>query len=248
MINNSLIIMTGTISPNKNVYCLKLNDYKERLSQYIESLNYLIEEEVVKKIIFCDNSNFVFDTSQLKQKAKNHNIEIEFLFFKGNDKLVEVHGKGAGEFEIMKFIFQNSILINTVETFMKITGRIKILNLKKIINKCKENCNYFQCHYPKNKKRYVETVFYKLNIEDFKKFSNVEYLVDDSNGIYYEHIIYNQLLKNKIKFSYFPLYPIKEGISGSTGGEYNEKGKLFIIKCLLANVKLLRLYYYFSKK
>ena len=51
-----------------------------------------------------------------------------------------------------------------------------------------------------------------------------------------------------ILFSYFPLYPIKEGISGSTGGEYNEKGKLFIIKCLLANVKLLRLYYYFSKK
>lgn len=45
MENKNLVIMTGTISPSENVFCLKLKDSSERLSQYIASLNALMEEE-----------------------------------------------------------------------------------------------------------------------------------------------------------------------------------------------------------
>lgn len=169
------------------------------------------------------------------------------MFFKGNESLVKCHGKGAGEFEIMNYIIQNSKLIKTVSSFVKITGRIEIRNLSKIIRKCKNNRNYFQIHYPRYKEKYVETVFYKIKLSDFKKFTEIDKLVNDSKGIYYEHVIYKQLVNKKIKFYYFPVYPIIRGISGSTGGLYDEKKSvLFYIKGIMSRFGLLGVYYYFA--
>ena len=177
-------------------------------------------------------------------QAKSAGKEIEFLFFEGDSKLVAEHGKGAGEAEIMEFIFQNSELIKSVDCFYKLTGRVIIKNLDTVLKKCKQQINYFQFHSKRNTSSpFVESVFYKMNCADFLQLKNMKYAVNDRAGIYFEHTVWQKLQENNISYHFFPVYPVRSGVSGSTGSSYDESWKRLLVKRILCRLRVLEHFY-----
>lgn len=216
-----LAIITGTISPDKNIDELFLSDVEERLKQYKESLEFLIDSSAFDKIVFCDNSNWDIQVFvKLKDKAKNKGIQLELLSFNGKKEQILAHGKGYGEGEIMSYVFRNSSLVVNEEFFVKITGRLKIYNIQKITKLLKKNKTYFNI--PNHTRRNMyDTRFYAMPSKQFRDCFLEKYVdVIDAQGVFLEHV-YTSIIKEKeIKISNFPKYPRIRGVSGSTGNIY----------------------------
>lgn len=217
-----LIIVTATIKPSSDVPFLKLSNVNERLEQYIESIIKLFDCENIEKVIFCDNSNYVIDCNRLYESAKLKNVSFEYLHFKGDSSKVSSKGKGYGEGEIINFILENSKLIIGENYFFKLTGRLRVANLNKILNKTKNNINYFNTSSFKNKNS-VDTRFYGISVKQYNEyFRNAYHQVDDKNHVYLEHVFFNIIKQKKINSINMPFYPVFIGQSGSTGKLYEE--------------------------
>ena len=213
-----VLIVTGCIAP-ENIPYLELKDEVTRLGQYKESLLFFIKKTDINKIVFCDNSNFPFDFSDLTDEAKKYGKHIEILQYKGNKTGVLEFGKGYGEGEIIKYIFEHSELLQSAEYFFKVTGRLKISNIDRILEHIKVGENYFMAnmyHYPS-----IDTRFYGVNKELYKCYlMNVFKNVNDDKQKYLEVCFYEALQKNKIVYRCFPFVPEIMGISGTMGQKY----------------------------
>lgn len=66
-----ILIITGTITVDKRVPYLVLTYEKERLSQYIDSIEFYITESDFDIIIFGENSNYDYDSSDLEELKSN---------------------------------------------------------------------------------------------------------------------------------------------------------------------------------
>lgn len=229
-----LIIVTGTIKPSNNIPDLYLKDSTIREKQYKESLIKLLRVTNANKIVFCENSNARVDFQDLYKLAKYNKKQFEFIQLKGNEQKTIFQGKGYGEGEIIEYVLKNSDLIKDENFFYKLTGRLFIKNLDKIIKNTNKYNNYFNTDL-KHVTNMVDTKFYGVKIEDYKKYFLKAYeSVDDSNNLYLEHIFYNIIRQNKIPHKNIPVYPIVLGESGSTGSIYREK---VYIKGVINNIR-----------
>lgn len=217
-----VIIVTGTIAPSNNVGQLTLVDSDQRLKQYINSLNIIVEQRPDASIIFCDNSGYglgAFD--ELKKKAESRNIPIELFSFKGDDSNVIKYGKGYGEGEILKYVFKNSKLIERDDYIVKITGRLVIDNICDILKRIDKNCIYFNVPNIHRRDMY-DTRFYAMPKAIFEKYFIDEYpKVNDEKGYYLEVLYTDIVIGNSLKAKNFPRYPRIVGISGTGGITYS---------------------------
>lgn len=216
-----LLIITGTIAPASETKFLELRDEEERLKQYKGSITFFVESGAFSKIVFCENSNYGTERlTDLTEKAKVHKVELELLSFQGDTEQVKLHGKGFGEGEIMEYAFANSRLLEKETVFMKITGRMKVDNIKNIVSKVKENTCYFNIPNRTHREMF-DTRIYVMGTELFRKlFLHCYDEVMDSEGWYLEKVYTSILLKNKIPVSNFPRFPRIVGMSASTGYSY----------------------------
>ncbi len=230
-------IITGTISPSKEVGQLVLKDTTERLKQYEECIKFFIYSEAFDKIIFCDNSDYDMKKMEyLVEEAKSKGIELELMSFLGDAQGVKVHGKGYGEGEIMRYIFDYSKYMNREDFFVKITGRLKINNIKEIIRSLKISRVYFNIPNRTRRDMY-DTRIYGMPVAYFKHyFIDTYHKVNDDKGIFLEHVYTNVLLDNNIKVNNFPRYPRIVGVSGSNGIAYNYTEWKCKIKDMLSKV------------
>jgi hypothetical protein len=156
------------------------------------------------------------------------------LFFHGSKTEIQKFGKGYGEGEIMKYVLKNSNLFYENEiSFLKITGRLKVMNLDSILNKIESNLNYFNFVNlnPFVDLKKVDTRFYQCTKNDFViNFSDCFYDVNDNEGIFLEHVYYNRLISNRIAFHCFNILPNFLGYSGSTGQQYKFSTINFLIR------------------
>lgn len=130
---NTLLI-TGCIDVSNNIKYLKIKNKNDRLNQYLETIRWAIEETNFNNIIFCENSNYEYDFDSYVSKLKNINKKnFEYLTFKGDTKNTDKHGKGYGEGEIVKYAYNNSKFLKDSDYFYKLTGRLKIKNINKIL-------------------------------------------------------------------------------------------------------------------
>ena len=218
-----LLIITATVNPPKQDL-LKINSIEERITQYKDSLSFFIKCEAFDKIILCDNSNYILDNYVFEEEeklAKRRGVNLELISFCGDVDKVKNQGKGYGEGEIMEYLLKNSKLVNDEEVFFKITGRLKVDNILKIINRIK---NHKICYI--NVPNHVthemyDTRFYCMPIGIFKNYFIHEYKKVNDKEKYYLETLYTDILKsNHIKHRNFPLYPRIVGISGTSGSEY----------------------------
>lgn len=206
------VLLTATINPY-NMSFTTLRDPKLRFNQYYDALSYYSKLDL--PVIFVENSNY--DLSYFKQQFNN----VEFLSFDGN-KYDDRLGKGVGELNCINFALLNSRLITPESYVIKITGRLKVLNLKRIadsilgediIANLKSNMKISDSRIFICKSTFLQN----LNI--------YKHLLNDTNGVYFEHIlaktIIHSILEKGYEYSNFKIIPQISGMSGSNGGSYN---------------------------
>lgn len=127
--DNIVILMTGTIKPN-SFATLALTDPKVRKAQYVEAIKfYLIKTNL--NIVFVENSGAI-----LYKEFENHEHRnrLEFLTYKSEPTIPD-KGKGAKELEIISFAVNHSKFISESNAIIKITGRLKVLNILELTSK-----------------------------------------------------------------------------------------------------------------
>lgn len=217
-----LAIITGTIRPSPKMHQLILRDENERLRQYEESIRFFLCSGAFSKVVFCENSNYGTEMlSRLWKVAKSNGVELELLSFQGNIAESCIHGKGYGEGEIMKYVFLHSRIASIEPYFVKITGRLKVDNIRDIAMRMGQNRTYFNI--PNRTRRDIyDTRIYGMTVRQFKElFMDGYSQVMDEQGIFLETVYTRILRDNFIPVTNFPRYPRLVGISGSGGLIYN---------------------------
>lgn len=235
----SLLIITSTINVNSGLTVLV--DADERLKQYIASVLFYLSSSLIKKIIICDNSNFDYSKiSSITEMAFRNKKHIEFLRFQGSKDKIQEFGKGFGEGEILEFVLNESKLIKHEELgFLKVTGRLKILNIDNVLSYLKPDRNYFNSVNlnPLIKLNKVDTRFYYCTKKDFEYYLKESHkAVNDNLGIYLEHKYFDSLIEKSVQFSAFKILPKFLGISGSTGAAYKVSNLNFFFRQMLYNL------------
>lgn len=215
-----ILLLTGCINPAGMSYTSLINP-EERKKQYADAINYYLSKTNYP-IVFTENSGI--DISYIFHDAiKSGRMEV--LCFCGNQD--KKRGKGYGECEIIEYALQNSKLIKRSigERIVKITGRLKVKNIKMIIHLhtflfskqttiCAINSDL---SFPDSRIIIAAKKFYLSFLKNKDK-------INDTEGYYFEHALCD-ILKEEKKYPYSPFLfiPFIEGSSGSSGKSYTNK-------------------------
>ncbi|WP_300563423.1 hypothetical protein [uncultured Acetatifactor sp.] len=230
---NFCLIITATIKPVNGVYSLTVVDRDIRKRQYIDSLKYAIDYYDIERIIFCENSKSVDkEIYSIKKYAEERNKKLEILSFQGDAQMILQKGKGYGEGEILKYAIDNSKLIEKEDYIIKLTGRLTVSNLDKIIKMATKQEMFINKLSIKGKVADTRLYIVKKDIYE-KVFADIYLEIDDKEKKTMEALFYNQILRENLKVSSFGTYPEIIGISGSTGEEYRVAVFKHFIKIIL---------------
>ncbi len=119
-----VLLLTGTIQPN-SMDVLAVTDPEIRKQHYLEAISFYLASTPYK-IVFSENSG----TSLAEHFPKSD--RLEFLVFQ-SPVINPDKGKGWKELEIIEYSLNNSRLIESESLILKITGRLKVLNINKIV-------------------------------------------------------------------------------------------------------------------
>ena len=224
------LIITATITPQSNF--VAQHNPKERKVEYLEVLNYYTAN-FSGDIYFAENSAFDFEMDEEFKKIFTQET-VHLLKFPSSDEYEK--GKGYQEFEVLDLVVAQ--LANKYEEFIKLSGRYLTTNFKKLITQ-KNSGIVIDRH---QKKKVAITSFFKCKMNFYQKeikgcFKNV----NDAEGIFIEHVIYDELKNvSNEKIDFFIKTPIYKGVSGSYGGSLNRhplKIKLINIERMLLRKK-----------
>lgn len=225
------LIITATITPNSN-FVAQANP-EERRTEYLEVLKYYIAN-FSGDIYFAENSGYDFDDDDDAFQTLFNQERVFSLNFPQSNQIEK--GKGYQEFEVLDAVVTQ--IENKYEEFIKVSGRYLTTNFKLLIDQ-KNPGIIIDRH---QKKKVAITSFFRCKVIHYQITLKSCYKeVDDSKGVFIEHIIYNKLknLEND-KIDLFIKTPIYKGISGSYGGSLNRhplKVKLINIERMLLRKK-----------
>jgi hypothetical protein len=223
--NKRALLITGTIVPNSNF--VAHTNIEERRKEYYDSLLFYSDNFKDDDLFFLENSSYDFEKDAEFQKLLADR-KIILMKFSVSDKFKQ--GKGYQEFEMLDRAIEK--LATEYNSFIKITGRYKVMNLKQLTG---FKCESLVADFHKKTKVTQTNVFY-VNGSFYNSYLKNLYLqVDDSKGVYIEKIVYNKIETEKLekKVKLFLLNPIIVGISGSYGGTLNRNK----IKMKIRNVE-----------
>jgi len=238
--NCALILPSSVYSAARLTVLL---DPEERARQYMDALSWYIRETTIKKIIVCDNTGYSYP-STLQQLAAAHDKKLELLSFSGNSAAVEKYGKGYGEGEIMEYTMAHSVLLREAEGFIKVTGRLKVVNINKIVQCIDAAENYFmpisllrpRFLVPRAARPCVEVRVYYVTKPFFNEVLLTAYqTVRDDETFFLEHAYHQAIARSPgfiKKVKCFPVAPEITGMSGSNGWIFKERSwpKKMLIK------------------
>lgn len=230
--SNRNILLTGTIDPsvfnNTNV---KITNSKERLLQYETAIRRYIQESEFNKIVFVENSGYQFDEEVFKEMAKSYGKKFEFLRVKTDvNKTIEL-GKSYGEAILIKEGINKSELLKDESIIYKVTGRIFLKNSRQICKSLNKAMNQFIVF---NKSKWCNTMFFKVNKDDFNNVLKDAYLYcDEKKGKDIESVYFDLLSNSNIEIKSFNKYPDLTGIVGTTGAKYDRSKIKMLIKNIL---------------
>ena len=215
-----VILLTACVNPGGMPFTV-LNDTSERLRQYREALDFYLHETTLP-IVFCENTlcDFSEDYKEYINKGR-----LEYITFDGNN-FDKSKGKGYGEALIMEEAFRKSVIIKPSDIIVKITGRLKVLNINILINdNIRLFANTIQTMNPSN-----DFVDSRVIISPFSFFQDSflpqKKLINDNDNLFFEHVLFKSLIQRKC-FMFIPFLHIPEilGMSGSNGTAYKPENR-----------------------
>lgn len=210
------ILLTACVNTNGMIFT-QINDSSTRLEQYLNAINFYLKNTNCN-IVVVENSNFDFTPYFAKEVEEKR---IECLCFEGNsyDKSL---GKGFGEACIIDYALANSIFIKKTKSIMKITGRVKVDNISKVIKLCKPNTIYTS--YSRKYPGVFKSLCVCAPILFWKKFVSQKDQLNDSKNFYFEHLLYKLAIEaSKSSIHDVSLFncPVQyNGYSGTSGRKY----------------------------
>ena len=219
------ILLTACISPNGMSYTV-LQDPKLREEQYRKALDYYIRATDIP-IIFCENTLSDFSSDYLFHIQSGR---LEYMTFDGNN-YNKLRGKGYGEALIMKYVVDNSETIRDCKYVIKITGRLIITDIRRIVYSpllCLDNL--FRSNI---KEKFISTYLFiarpRLLQKFVNKYTNLIWEDSPTNDLI-EHLWFRAITIdsefNGITYIPFISIPKVEGISGTTGEHYSMDDRL----------------------
>lgn len=220
MSNKTVLLLTACINPNGMSFTV-VNNEMDRLHEYLRSLEWYLSNTKYK-ILFVENTNYDVG-SYFKEEIEVGRLEC--LTFDGN-KFDRSLGKGFGESLIIEYALSNSRLLKTTNSVVKITGRIIVENIERIVKSSNPNCVYADIGRSKKDWDMLYSVCVIAPIGFWNLFVQNKNMINDSKDIYFEHVLKYTVdgwLENKGLFSIINR-PIKYiGRSGSTGQKYRRR-------------------------
>lgn len=226
------LLMTGTIDSSAfNNTGTVLSNTLDRLVQYESAIERYIKFSDFKYIVFSDNSGYKFEYEKFKTMAQKYNKEFEFISLPGYYNETLKYGKSYGESRLITDTINQSTLINDNDVIFKVTGRVYVNNINKLIKKMENDNNIFVSY---NRSNRVLTHFFKVSVCDYKKTLSDAYM-DCNDKIYrdIESVYYDRLLKNKVDVKCFKYYPDLDGVIGGMGIKYNKSKLNLLIRNIL---------------
>ena len=223
--------MVLTSSVHVSAFYTSLTDPGERAGQYMDSITFFIKETPFTNIIVCDNSGYRYPES-LHALAESYHKKIELLCFTGHQEMVALYGKGYGEGEIMEFVWKNSALIPQVEGFWKVTGRLKVINIARLLRESHHEQNYFmpvsllrpRWLVPKAARPCVDLRVYYTTTAFFRDSLMTAYHKVREREVYFlEHAWHDAMAASAVRVKCFSTAPEFIGVSGSNGWMFKER-------------------------
>ncbi len=218
MNKNKILLITGCVNVSKEMCNVFLIDSNERWEQYKETLRWAIEDTAFDVIVFCENSGFQNeDIRSFEMAATSCGKKFEYITYVADKELNDRYGKGYGEGELVKHAVHNSKYISLNSSFYKITGKLVVKNINKIIGK--SDTTHFMKAY---KGIGVDTRFYQMNLEDYYRcFEDAYKFCNDKKREILEVVYADVIQKNSVRATCFSRFPVVVGRSGSNGSEYS---------------------------
>ena len=230
--NYHICLITSCIIPNTRTGPITNFTKKERLIQLTNNINYLLKTSLFNKIYiidpFLENEGKIKEfTLELIKYGLIKSEKFEFLTFNPNEKTklqIKKKGKGYSELEM---IIEGTKKINNIHDntlIHKISGRYKILNIKKIVKKSELIFNTRKILYlPFSRllsKCYTVLISFKSDI-DVNFFINCLRDIEDKKNKYTEHSFYKNLVRKKVTYrnNIVPQFELSM-IGGSNQGRY----------------------------
>ena len=210
-----VLVLTGCIVPNCGDN-LKINNCEERLKQYKKSIEwYYINTPY--RIVFCENSGYNIANYYCDKRDR-----IEILTYKSSEEGYD-RSKGYKEMEILEYAYDNSEFIRDGKIFIKITGRLVLLNICRIVNYLLKKDKSFICSYQNSTRPFSDCKFVFFTGEFWPILLSYKDKISNSNN--FERITYsaiNEAGTKGIKFIYPPVLDRVDGVGGGTGVRYNK--------------------------
>lgn len=228
-------LLTGTI--NSSVYNNignKIQDTEIRLQQYENSIYRYICDSVFEKIVFIENSGFPFNSNKYYELAKKNKKLFEFISGSIMKEEIIQHGKSFGDAFLINEAIEKSQLLKDENIIYKITGRIFLLNSKKIIKTYNRHDNEFIIY---NHNNYCLTNFFKFKKIDYLNYLSKAYQYCDEKTVNdIEYVFYRLINENKAKMDIgcFKTYPYFDGVMGATLRNYSGSKSERVLRNILS--------------
>lgn len=205
-------------------YAVKLKDPALRINHTIESVEKWLSVAPGIHLVICDGSGFDFSRI-INDKFPQANIEC--LFFETDKNLVQFHGKGYGEGEIIKHALLNSTSLKQSDFFVKCTAKLWVQNFQDCLDEwngiflCKATfLNVFSIK--STILDHIDTRFYMVNKDFYMKYFFAAHLhLGGTTGLSIEDTFLESVLVNGMKKVLFNTPPVICGVGGGTGKYYN---------------------------
>lgn len=223
---NNVILLTACVNPN-GMGMTVLQDKNMRLKQYKDTLLWYLEH-TKEAVVLVENTMCDFSKDFESYIGSGR---LEFLTFEGNN-YDRVLGKGFGEALIIKYAMEHSKLLAKAEMITKITGRLKITNVEELVKVSNAVNTVYGNVSVINKRFLCDSRFFIVPRDFFCDYflSGISDL-NDSMCYYFEHLLYDKIVKwkkdgNRHKEFYLPVDIV--GTSGTSGNEYGLKNLRYI--------------------
>ncbi|QDL54296.1 hypothetical protein [Rhodoferax aquaticus] len=201
-----------------------MQDPQERVRLAMESVLQWSAISPHTPLVLCDGSGFDF-RPMVAQLPNAH--QIECLTFQNDSAAVQLHGRGYGEGEIVKYAIENSEQIRTAGAFAKCTSKLWVENFAGCMQQWNGDLllkgvfsNTFSPLTPTTL-AYIDTRFYAANIDIYRKlFLNAHLAVRSQHGHSLEECFKDIFLTAQLKGCLMAPPPIICGVGGGTGVYY----------------------------
>mgnify|MGYP005805361767 CR=1 FL=1 len=216
-----ILLTSSVVAHDKGV---RLQDPEERARLAMESILKWRAIAPMNPLVLCDGSDFDFSPSVSTLEGSG---AVECLHFRNDVDLVQLHGRGYGEGEIVRYALEHSQLIQSAGCFAKCTSKLWVENFHECISQWNGDLllkGVFSNVFSPRKATelaYIDTRFYVASVDTYRRFFvRAHHAIRSKEGHGLEETFREIFLNNKLKGRLMCPPPIICGVGGGTGVYY----------------------------